>query len=350
MSIIDAELLLEDRGASESEGGKLERYHTWFLTSDDPEDDSSVVIDYMIATSSLPWVGSGYKSVEGGAAENAMLCRRAMISEVPNTPQCWRVRLDYSTSDRGTDGGENPLLEMGQVRCHTAGYQRPMMRDVNEKLAVDPFGKLLDPPIMIDDSRPILSIVRNEPMSVTWPIPDIIPESRHPNFSFDNVRHYQDTVNNSSYAPIVGQGSFPAGTCKISGINSEPASFVYRLGGIATRISYRRVTYEIHVRAKDDLKNWLFPGWEHHELDASMQRRDEAFGVPTHITVDNALVTAPVPVKVTYDEDKKGKPIQRPGSVIIPLDIENGEEPTFKIYQPYRTVHFGNLHLDRFNE
>lgn len=100
------------------------------------------------------------------------------------TPACtdpwtgWTVTAEYS-SER--EMNEDPTQDAMQIRVYTEQFQKPAVFDKDGNKIVNSAGDPFDPPPMMDDSRRVISLVRNVPAYPAW------------------VLSYQDVVNSDAF-------------------------------------------------------------------------------------------------------------------------------------------------------
>lgn len=189
-------------------------------------------------------------------------------SQDSDNAKIWLVRVEYDS--RVEDEPENPLERPPEISWGFAQFQRIAWRDVDGKAIVNSAGEYFDPPIEIDDSRPVLSIVRNE-------------ASFNPSLAIE----YQDAVNSDSFM------GFSAGQAKVSNITARSV----REGDY----QYWQVAYEFHFRRD---------GWAVRPLDQGRYSTGRV-RIPEIDEDGNEIpdshVIDPVPL------DGNGQPIDNPG-------------------------------------
>jgi hypothetical protein len=177
-----------------------------------------------------------------------------------DNPKVWEVRVEYSSTTE--DEQENPLERAPEISWSAAPYTRVAWKDNNGKAIVNSAGQYFDPPLEVDDSRPVLTITRNE-------------ASFNPSLAID----YQDAVNSDAFL------GFSPGQAKVAMIQASSAT--------ENDVFFWRVTYEFAFRRE---------GWALSVLDQG--RYEKVSGKPVPIkeydTAGNAIpgshVTDPVPL------------------------------------------------------
>jgi len=86
----------------------------------------------------------------------------AVIDPGCNDDCSWIVTVEYGPYDP-TQFGENPLNHPLKITWGENRFETPLIQDIAGLPVVNSAGDYFDPPPMIDDSRPTLRIVRNEP-------------------------------------------------------------------------------------------------------------------------------------------------------------------------------------------
>lgn len=75
----------------------------------------------------------------------------------------WRLVGEFDTDRVISFITDNPLNQPPEISWDFATYERPLVRDTFGTPIVSSSGTYIDPPIMVEDVRPILRIIRNEP-------------------------------------------------------------------------------------------------------------------------------------------------------------------------------------------
>ncbi|WP_254509892.1 hypothetical protein [Anatilimnocola floriformis] len=177
-----------------------------------------------------------------------------------DNPKIWEVRVEYDSVTE--DEPENPLERPPEVSWSAAPYSRVAWKDNDGKAIVNSAGHYFDPPLEVDDSRPVLSVTRNE-------------AAFNPSLAID----YQDAVNSDGFL------GFSPGQAKVAKIDASSAT--------ENDIFYWKVSYEFHFRRE---------GWELSVLDQG--RYEKIGGKPVPIPefdvagneIPGSQVTDPVPL------------------------------------------------------
>jgi len=183
---------------------------------------------------------------------------------ISSTPTCtdpwkgWTVTAEYS-SER--EMNEDPTQDAMQIRVYTEQFQKPAVFNKDNELIVNSAGDPYDPPPMMDDSRRVISLVRNVPNCPSW------------------VLDYQDVVNSDTFT--VRGVTYAAGTGKVQSVS---LSDTQKRNGI----DFYTLEVLIHLQ-----KN----GWLLKNLDAGF--RELGYGgelINILNSGDNERVSAPVPL------------------------------------------------------
>ena len=151
----------------------------------------------------------------------------------------WQVNCEFST--KWQDATDDPLLRPTDISFGFAQFQRPVWLDINGSAITNSANAYFDPPVEIDDSRPVLTMVRNE----AW-------------FSTSLAIDYQDAVNSDVFF------GFPVRTVKVAGISGQSA--------VENGIQFVKVTYEFHIRRELWIPLKI--------LDAGMQDKNRNTTIP----------------------------------------------------------------------
>lgn len=228
--------------------------------------------------------------------DNGSLCTRVAAEQDDENPILWVVSADYGspTIDPDQASEPNPVLRPAVVSWSFAKNRKPVWKDKDGKGILNSAKEYFDPPPEMDDSRPILTISRNQ-IAYNQAI----------------AINYQDAVNSD---PFLG---FTAGQAKVSGITAQSQQ----------EGSYRfwSVQYEFEF-CRD--------GWQLSILDQGRNKRVGANLTPI------------------LQKDSAGNSINVPVSDPVPLDGSGGElaNPTpetvqFLDFDVYKTMPFKALGL-----
>lgn len=87
------------------------------------------------------------------------------LDQVGNDGLQWTCTLNYSWYDANTVGGgpeQNPLLMPIEVSWAWRDYELPIEVDIDGNAVVNTAGDPYDPPVLINDPRLVMTVVRNE--------------------------------------------------------------------------------------------------------------------------------------------------------------------------------------------
>lgn len=168
----------------------------------------------ILGTSGIPTLGESY--ILGNDADVLATCVKVQVNPL-DVPLLWEVVATYDTSRVVDAFFDNPLNQPPEVSWSFAGHTRPMVRDIRGVPVLSSAGNAFDPPYEYEDSRPVVSIVRNEAY-----------------FNSALAIAYQDACNADVFGPA---GIYQARMVSISGQRQADVG-----------ISYYRVTYEIQFR------------------------------------------------------------------------------------------------------
>ncbi len=188
----------------------------------------------------------------------------------------WTVTAEYSTE---RELAEIPTSDPAEITWGSEQFQKAAITNYAGEAIVNSAGDPFDPPIMIDDSRPYVTVSKNLATVPTW------------------VMTYQDAVNSASF--IVDGVTVGAGLAKMQNISVSPKQS--RNG-----TSFRTVTFTIHLQKQ---------GWLSKVLDAGFRQivdsgSGSGSGSPGLENIrnlgDDELPAAPVPL------DGAGRALENP--------------------------------------
>ncbi len=159
MAVIDIREKRTGRGGSVERNWVRTYTRTFQLITNDPF-DSTVTI-----RASLPVnLGDSYQAFDLSALhehDTGSFCSRININCVSEDGLQWEAVCDYSPFD-ANQFPQNPLDWPLRISWSNATYQIATHEDVNGDPIRNAAGDFFDPPVTIDDNRPVLRIVRNE--------------------------------------------------------------------------------------------------------------------------------------------------------------------------------------------
>lgn len=184
---------------------------------------------------------------------------------ISSTPTCtdpwkgWTITAEYSSA---LEMNVDPTQDAMQIRVYTEQFQKPAVFDKNGNKIVNSAGDPFDPPLMMDDSRRVISLVRNVAAYPSW------------------VLSYQDAVNSDSFT--VRGITYAAGVGKVQSVSISDGQI---------RNGYAFYTLEVLIHLQ---KN----GWILQPLDVGFRELDYAGTSIINILNpgDNERPSAPVPL------------------------------------------------------
>ena len=208
MAVLEVKEINEGREASENEKGER-TYVRLFGVITSSATDGAVQVKQ---ATGIPRVYDVYTT---SSEQDLGAYAKKVIPQVTDNPKHWHVRVEYDSSFEQEE--ENPLDRAAQYTWGFAQFQKVAWKDVDGKGIVNSAGDPFEPPPEIDDSRPVLSIVRNE-------------AAFNPSLAID----YQDAVNSDAFL------GFEAGQVKVANITA--------VSRFENNVRYWEVTYEFHFR------------------------------------------------------------------------------------------------------
>lgn len=263
----------------------------------DSKNDGPITIQ---AHASCPVKGSTYNY--GSESSASLVCTGVSIDPVPGDDaypftKVWTIAATYSNSVDTASVGEDeedPLDDPPSYEFSFAKYQVPALSDVDGNAVVTGADEEFDPPFLIDENRPIVTVTRNEL-----------------SFSPSTAVEYQDAVNSDAFAGV------DPGVAKMVGISARSAT--------RGSVDYWVVTYEIEFR---------WDGWNPTGILAQGFKYRPAVGEQSQNYIDPATKQAPSsPILLNLDGTKADDP------------LGDGAVPVFHEFTFYREKTFGLLNL-----
>lgn len=234
-----------------SKDAKETKYTRVFQVATDLPDTGPAAV--LVATDpttaiTIPVVNEEY--IPGAAA----LCRSIEATPEGDDGMLWQVVAQYSIPIAGTWTEVHPLSRPMEVYWDFQRTQEECFVDAitdaehpNGHPILNAAFEAFDPPVMMDVSRPVLTMVRNEAA-----------------FDVASAMAAQDVVNNSLWPTSGGPGA-PAGTAKIASVTGQK---VHELWG-GSEITFYGVTYRLEFK-HDGWRVWIvnqgFRYWGQSEL------------------------------------------------------------------------------------
>jgi hypothetical protein len=194
----------------------------------------------------------------------------------------WDLAVEYGPSEQPP---EDPLDLPYEVSWSAAQYEEIVDRDTSNVAILNSAGDSFDPPIVRDQSRPVLLIVRNEAT-----------------FSNATADLYRDKVNSDTFL------GYAAGKVKVASITAD------RQYDQASDTFYWKVRYEFHIDRN---------GWQKKVHDAGFRARSGS--TRTLIIIGGNPATSPVPL------DGSGAALSATGTPVF-LDFNVYETTAFSAF------------------
>lgn len=245
MTVIFKEETGEGRSGSNEKG--IRRYSRAFRLETTSQMDGPYAVG---SDANLPVIGSLHP-------EDMQAWCVSLRVENSNPWKGWTVTAEY-TSEREIT--EDPTAEPAAITWSSEQFQRPVIYDNSGNAVVNSAGDPFDPPIMRDDSRPVITISKNLAVVPVW------------------IMTYQDAVNSDAFyvdGVLVGAG--------LAKVQSVSVGEVQRRNGIMFRV----VNLVIHLQRN---------GWLIEAQDVGF--RELGYGGRQNILndVDSQRPSAPVPL------------------------------------------------------
>jgi len=218
------------------------------------------------------------------------------IKEESDDGKQWLCTLTYgpfnwteqggATTEAAAEGQTDPFKVPIKVSFGTAKYEREITADMRGKPIVNSVGDPFDPAMKRDDSRGVLTLVRNEPT-----------------FNSQYVQTFKDTCNKDVFLTI-----YKANTVKCSDVTAErdyQADWGY----------FWVVTYVFEIRESITLDDGtvVADGWNELVLNKGLREYDPDGGPGSlrQVLIKGCPVTSPVPIGVNGDYKPGNDPYYR---------------------------------------
>ena len=191
----------------------------------------------------------------------------------------WTVTAEYSSA---FELNEDPTLDPAKIRVSTEQFQKEAVIDRDGYSVCNSLGDAYDPPLMMDDSRRVIHVVKNMATHPSW------------------LLNYADTTNSDSFTVrgityTAGQGKFQRAS-----ISDE-----YKRNSVPYFVG----EFEIHCQRL---------GWGIRRLDDGFRERDYELGVVNITNAgDGEEPTAPAPM------NGAGVSLASPGSTVNIVNTHN---------------------------
>lgn len=289
MAVLSCHMEFKNNTGSGNHKRETRWINTWLVQTSTKLDGAKTVLDQGITVgpNPLPRIYDQYRC--GNDFDPYSLAKQVDAKRIDNSETAWRVTCEYDNTLDVGQAAENPLDRLPIDTWTFAQFQRPLIKDVNGRLAVNTVGQKFDPAPLIDDSRPILDYTRNEMGRPT------------------NILQYQDAVNSDVFL------GFPVGTAKCGITASKRFEGEYR---------FYEVHYTFHFR---------WDGWKTEGANQGTMFRPSAGKKPVPLPGNN-----PAPVFLKQD------------GTIDDSTVTNFQ-PYFVSLKGYREVAFGPLNIQIYN-
>lgn len=215
MAVTTVYEVIEKQSGSEEIGPRKRYRRNFRVKVDDIQDGPKIVKDAVTSTYNVA-LGGPYV-VRNDSDSTCRVVRITAERHRGEEPLIWDVPVEYSNDPTGVD---NPLNEPAEFSLSFAQFQRAADRDLDNKPFVNSAKQPFDPPIEIDDSRPVLLIIKNRAIAT---------------FDLSQCLTYQDAINTDT---VYGFGPYVWKMAQIS-----PRTITVESG-----FQYYQVTYELHGR------------------------------------------------------------------------------------------------------
>lgn len=236
------------------------------------------------SNASLPIIGSVHPEDSGA------WCRSLNVDNT-NPWKVWRVTANYSSE---FELNTNPLSDPAIINWDSEQFQKPAVYDYSGNAICNSAGDLFDPPVMVDDSRRTVTIVKNLAAVPSW------------------ILSYQDAVNSDVFS--IDGFSIAIGKAKMQRVSVSAKEK-------RNSTSFYPVTFTIHLQND---------GWKLQPLDCGFRKKGTVTTERNGITSDDG--TGPV-VPVFLNGS---------GGVLANPSLTNA---VFLNYTYYRTQAFSSLPL-----
>lgn len=296
MSIVSVHELSPKREATlDILAGWQREYVRAFLVRSDTADENIVAVRY---ASGVPAAGAAHPH-----DARAYLIRKqvAQATSTEDGRKLWIVTCNYATLKKEQKKKlTHPLDRPYEIDWVGETFQTIAEKDIFGKGIMNSAGQYFDPPIQVDDVRPVLTITRNEAT-----------------FDGSLAEQYQNSINN---APFFGGAAY---TVKCKSIKAKRVIEEFAASeGSEVEVEFWTVTYEFHYNRD----TWWLPPLDQgrYELDSG---GDKLVSIKDS---DGAAVNDPVP-------------LDGAGHQVPPNDLPGGA--VFFRYRYYTEMNFNNFNF-----
>ena len=291
MAVVNVTVDIEGITGTHERRGKKTFVVPYNVTTDDTSDGP----DTVCSAAGLPDILDSY-AVGNDSVAGALLSSKSARRASSKDRKQWVVTCNYSTLEGDDDSeAENPLDRPLDISWGSNSYTEPVDKDINGDPIDSSAGEPFDPSVERENSRPVLTVVKNQA-----------------SFTASTKLDYENRINADTF-----YGAEP-GWAKMADIQAQKA---YENG-----VSYWRVTYQIEFKPG---------GWTKEVLDQGFYKLTTT-GEGESATTQKELI-----------KDKDNLPLNQPAL----LDGSGGElaanaDPVFLDFEVYETAVFGQLGIE----
>lgn len=205
---------------------------TFLVRTTDSKDPAPIAL----TAPGLPFLGQAY--VCGKVFDPLAHC--VSLTPERKASKIWYVKAEYSTEtpeDAEVDPlHERPIMTFGfhTFQIPVMGTRKQVAAGDEDEIFIDPMkntaGQIFDPPAMMDDSRPVLRITRNEP--------EFIPTT---------AIYFQDAVNSIPWAGAKRKQAKIIGISTTGRQTEKRRNVTYVFYPVTYEIHFKRETWDIRV-------------------------------------------------------------------------------------------------------
>jgi hypothetical protein len=254
MAVTSIVELFEGRNGSFSASDGRRYYRKFLVLTNNPLDGPQTVKTALGAN-----YGDRYQPV--GSTDNDQFCYLESLDAAQDEGDAlgWIVTATYSWFDSLTAGGgpkANPLKFPIDVTWGWRNVQVPVQYDVNNKPVLNTANDPFDPPLMKDDARQIITIVRNEAF-----------------YNVVQAFNYRNAVNSDSFAGYNPQ------MCRMLPITAKNV-FHQDIGW------YAQVTYQVEINSPNGHRPFV--------LNIGMRKISQTTNQPIPILLNGIPISKPM--------------------------------------------------------
>lgn len=255
----------------------------WLIETDNKQDGPKTIQVQAQAFPTEPLARVYQAYAYGNDYDEFMLAKSLRLRRDPKSQYLWHAIVEYDNTLDPGQKNQNPLLRDPIDDWDIEQFQRAITKDIDGVLLATPAGQPYDPPMEIDDSRPILTYTRNES---SWP---------------SQILTYQDAINSDTFL-----GVFPARTVKVN---------IRAAKRFENDVKFYETRYVFHFR---------YDGWDRVILNQGTKWKKSADSYVTH-----TLPPGQKPVLLNED-----------GTIKAP-----SADPTYSTKKVYRRLPFAPLNI-----